>query len=145
MIRPLKKEDVDEVLKIWLFASLISHNRIEQNYWISQLDFIRDECISSDEIYVYEQEDTHEVIGFFSLRGNELTGIGIAPYCEGKGLGRTLIDYAKSLRDELVMNLFEHNTNSLAFLEKMHFRIVGERMHPVVQCKELILKYSSIG
>ena len=73
MIRKCEHTDIETILEIWLSASIRSHDFIDAEFWVSQVDNMRDVYLPVSETYVYEQKGT--VIGFYALYENTLAAI----------------------------------------------------------------------
>lgn len=56
-------------------------------------------------------------------------GLFVDPALHGRGVGRMLVDHARSLRDELEVEVFKDNTGGRAFYEARGFRQIGEGVH----------------
>ena len=63
MIREFTDSDMDQVLSIWLDASVQAHDFVDRYFWESKLDDMRDLYIPGPETFVYDDEDTLK--GFF--------------------------------------------------------------------------------
>lgn len=79
------------------------------------------------ETWVYEDEG--RVVGFVALLGNELGAIFVHPSHQRRGVGWQLMDKAKELRGELVVEVFKANTMGRAFYVKYGFEIIAEKVH----------------
>ena len=77
MIRDYRAADIDQILEIWLSASVKAHNFIEPEFWKSMIGMMRDVYIPASETLVYEKEG--EVVGFYSLYENNLGKLRISP------------------------------------------------------------------
>jgi len=125
MIRKLQKCDIEEVLDIWLEASIIAHDFIEKSYWVSKATDVKDLYIPNSETYLYENEDG--ISGFFSLHENILAAIFVKPNQQGKGIGTKLLQKAKEIRNFLTLTVYKENSRGVWFYEKAGFRTVKEQ------------------
>lgn len=57
MIREYRQADIDQVLAIWLTASIEAHNFIEPHFWESKVSEMRDVYIPASETFVLEYEE----------------------------------------------------------------------------------------
>ncbi|OOE78083.1 N-acetyltransferase [Salinivibrio sp. PR6] len=141
MIRDYRAADIDQVLAIWLSASIKAHDFIESAFWNSKISVMRDVYIPASETLVYEAEG--EVVGFYSLYENNLAAIFVTPGSQGKGLGSALIDDAKSRRESLQLTVYKENKPSIEFYQKHGFTLLGEQIDEHTGHPELIMEYHS--
>ena len=139
MIRKIKKYDLEQVLNIWLETSIVAHNFIERNYWVSKLNDMKNIYIPNSETYVYESET--DIYGFFSLSENILAAIFVKPDQQGRGIGTKLLQKAKKLRNELRLTVYRENSKSVLFYEKAGFRYVKEQKDENTGHLEIIMQW----
>ena len=141
MIRDYQATDVDQILAIWLSASIKTHNFIESAFWKSKISEMRDVYIPASETLVYEAEG--EVVGFYSLYESNLAAIFVEPGSQGKGFGSVLLDDAKTRRESLQLTVYKENASSIKFYEKHGFTLLGEQIDEHTGHPELIMVYYS--
>ncbi|MGM0784025.1 MAG: N-acetyltransferase [Pseudomonadota bacterium] len=141
MIREYRQADIDQVLAIWLTASIEAHNFIEPHFWESKVSEMRDVYIPASETFVLEYEE--KINGFYSLYGNTLAAIFVAPESQGKGMGAALLDDAKNRRESLQLSVYKENVLSVNFYEKQGFICIGEQMDEHTGHPELIMEFHS--
>jgi len=141
MIRDYRAADIDQILAIWLSASIKAHDFIESSFWKSKISEMRDVYIPASETLVYEADG--EVVGFYSLHENNLATIFVAPYSQGKGVGSALLDDVKNKRESLQLTVYKENTQSIRFYEKHGFTLVGEQIDEHTGHPELVMEYHS--
>ena len=141
MIRNYRATDIDQILAIWLSASIKAHAFIESAFWKSKISEMRDVYIPASETLVYEAEG--KVVGFYSLYENSLAAIFVAPDSQGKGVGSVLLDDAKNRRKCLQLTVYKENTSSIKFYEKHEFMLFGEQIDEHTGHPELIMGYRS--
>jgi putative acetyltransferase len=126
MIRKFKESDMDQVLKIWLDASVKAHDFVERRFWESRLDDMRNIYLPAGENYVYEEDG--QIKGFFALVDETLAAIFVDPVCQGRGIGTKLISKAKELRLALRLTVYCKNTKSVDFYKNCGFEIVEKQI-----------------
>ena len=141
MIRDYRAADIDQILAIWLSASIKAHDFIESEFWKSKVSEMRDVYIPASETLVYEAEG--EIVGFYSLYENNLAAIFVAPNAQGKGVGTVLLDDAKSRRKNLQLTVYKDNIASIKFYEKHGFTLMGEQIDEHTGHPELIMEHHS--
>ena len=139
MISKLKETDMDQVLEIWLEASRKSHDFIKREFWESKLDDMRNLYLPASETYVYVENG--EIKGFFSLVGETLAAIFVAPASQGHGIGKKLIARAKELRSSLNLTVYSKNTKSINFYKSCGFDIVKKQTDENTGEPEYLMAY----
>ncbi|OWV29875.1 N-acetyltransferase [Halomonas campaniensis] len=139
MIRKYQKADMDQILDIWLSASVKAHAFIESAFWESKVSEMRDVYLPASETFVFESGA--QIAGFYSLYENTLAAVFVAPSLQGKGVGTALIDYAKSRRECLQLTVYRENDPSIHFYKKHGFISLGEQMDERTGHPELVMEY----
>ncbi|GAA5138508.1 N-acetyltransferase [Alloalcanivorax gelatiniphagus] len=141
MIRDYRPADIDQVLAIWLAASIEAHHFIEPAFWQSKMGEMRNVYIPASETFVYEDEGV--VVGFYSLYENTLAAIFVAPGSQGKGVGSVLLDDAKSRRAKLKLTVYKENAASIRFYRNNGFSVLQEQIDEHTGHSELIMEHRS--
>ncbi|MBS3669228.1 N-acetyltransferase [Vreelandella boliviensis] len=139
MIRKYQKADMDQILDIWLSASVKAHAFIESAFWESKVSEMRDVYLPASETFVFESGA--QIAGFYSLYENTLAAVFVAPSLQGKGVGTALIDDAKSRRECLQLTVYRENDPSIHFYKKHGFISLGEQMDERTGHPELVMEY----
>ena len=125
MTRTLKRNDLNDVMQIWLESNLQAHSFISEEYWIGHFDSVR-EMILQAEVYVYENVHTHTIEGFIGLFDNDIAGIFIQKNARSTGIGKQLLDYLKSIKQGLSLHVYQKNERAIAFYRREGFVIQGQ-------------------
>ena len=141
MIRKLKNSDIDQVINIWLKASVDAHDFIDKNFWQSKVNDMKDIYLPAAENYVYEGKNT--IKGFLSLYNNTLAALFVSPEFQGTGIGTQLIKKAQSIQNHLSLTVYKENLKSINFYKKSGFAIEKEQIDPQTGHTELIMKQTS--
>ena len=143
MIREYTKPDIDQILAIWLPSSIEAHNFIKPGFWKSKVNDMRDVYIPASETFVYESDG--QIAGFYSLYGNNLAAIFVAPDSQGKGMGMgtVLLDDAKKRRESFQLTVYKENVPSVKFYEKHGFIPLGEQFDEHTGHLEIMMGYHS--
>ncbi|GIU47372.1 N-acetyltransferase [Shewanella algidipiscicola] len=126
MIRKYHDNDLNSVLTIWLNASVKAHDFVPAEFWESQVDKMRDIYIPASEAYIFEMGS--EIVGFYALYENSLAAIFIAPEWQGQGIGKQLLNHAKTQRTALTLCVYQENKASYQFYLSQGFQVVGEQL-----------------
>lgn len=121
-IREFCINDLDDVMNIWLKSNIEVHYFISENYWKDNFDFVRKE-IEKSEIYVCEENK--KILGFAGVCGEYIAGIFILKDFRNRGIGKKLLDYLKSIKENLSLHVYEKNRFALKFYLRENF-IVNE-------------------
>ena len=140
MIRPYRKEDIDQVIEIWYEASLIATPFKSEAQLSREREQIRSFWMPRAETWVYELDGV--VVGFIALIGNEVGAIFVDPKFHGQGIGRALMDKARSIRDVLELDVFKDNLVGRKFYARYGFRQVDEHLHEETGFMQLRLRLS---
>lgn len=123
MIRKMKDNDISAVSEIWLNENIRAHSFIDNAYWISNLEYVK-EALKQAEVYVYERGG--DIVGFIGLNGNYIEGIFVDRAFQSEGIGSALIEYAKAKYAILTLNVYEKNKKALSFYIKQGFEITDK-------------------
>lgn len=123
MIRNFKEKDLNDVAEIWLDTNIKAHHFIPSNYWRDNLELVKEMFLQA-EIYVYEDDD--RIQGFVGLDNNYIAGIFVSSEFQSKGIGKQLLDYVKTIRQELSLNVYKKNLRAVQFYKRENFQILSE-------------------
>ncbi|MGP5310012.1 N-acetyltransferase [Vreelandella alkaliphila] len=138
MIRKYRETDIDQILEIWLSASIKAHAFVEAEFWASKVNEMRDVYIPASETFVFESDN--QIAGFYSLYGNTLAAVFVSPSLQGRGVGTAMLDDAKSRRECLQLTVYRENTPSINFYKKQGFISLGEQVDEQTGHPELVME-----
>ena len=139
MIRQLQNKDIDKIMEIWLESTIDAHKFISKEYWNENYNIVKDVYIPISKTFVYEDND--DIRGFISIINNDFIGaLFVEKNYQGQGIGKSLIDYAKNLYDNLSLAVYKENEKALEFYKKMGFKIISENINEDTNCVEYIMK-----
>lgn len=138
MIRKLRESDLSAIMKIWLDTNIKSHNFVSKEYWTSNYEMVK-EILPKSEIYVYEEEDTNLIDGFIGLLDSYLAGLFVKNTAQSKGIGKQLLDYAKSIKSEMTLSVYQKNIRAVHFYQREQFQIQSENIDDNTNEKEFIM------
>ena len=125
MIRKFENLDLDAVMQIWLQANLDAHVFIPASFWRGHFEIVRD-MLPQAELYVHENEATRQIDGFIGLTENHIEGIFVVKSARSKGIGKALLDYAKSRKPRLDLSVYQKNERAFAFYQREQFIVQSE-------------------
>lgn len=125
MIRKFESRDLDAVMQIWLHGNLDAHAFIPADFWTDHFEMVRD-ILPQAELYVHENEATRQIDGFIGLSESHIEGIFVAKSARSKGIGKALLEYAKSRKPRLTLSVYQKNQRALAFYRREQFIVQSE-------------------
>lgn len=140
MIRKLQRSDIDRIAEIWLDTNLKAHDFISEQYWRSNFDMVK-EMFPQAEVYVYESGE--KVQGFIGLDGEYIEGIFVSDEMQSQGIGKALLDYAKSRKSELRLNVYRKNTRAIRFYRREGFSVRSEGLDEAVGEKDFLMVWKN--
>lgn len=120
MVRNFKNADIDKIMEIWLNSNIEAHNFIDKSYWKKNFEMVKN-ALPQSEIYIYEENNN--IMGFVGLVENYIAGIFVEKNFRGKGTGKKLLDYAKSIKNNLTLNVYEKNIDAVKFYKREGFTV----------------------
>ena len=139
MIRQLQNKDIDKIMEIWLESTIDAHKFISKEYWNENYNIVKDVYIPMSKTFIYEEND--DIRGFISIINNDFIGaLFVEKNYQSQGIGKSLIDYAKNLYDNLSLAVYKENEKALEFYKKMGFKIISENINEDTNCVEYIMK-----
>ncbi|GAB6179188.1 N-acetyltransferase [Desulfotomaculum defluvii] len=141
MLREYKNTDDQEIIQIWYDASILAHDFISPSFWASERKNIKDKYLPMAETYVKLLDG--KIVGFISLINNYIGALFVAPEHQGKGIGSELITKAKTIRNELEVEVYKDNLKAHNFYQKCGFININERIQPETGCLSITMSLSS--
>ena len=141
MIRVFNENDLYAVMQIWFDTNIITHNFISKSYWIDHYDMVK-EILPQAEVYVYENEITNQIEGFIGLTNNYIAGLFVKESAQSKGIGKQLLDYAKNIKENMTLNVYEKNNRAIKFYMREQFMIHSKNIDTNTDERELIMVWN---
>lgn len=137
-IRGLEISDLEPVMKIWLDANIEAHRFIPEAYWQCHYEEVKG-LLPQAEVYVYEEDG--KIAGFLGLTENYIAGVFVKGSARSRGIGKQLLDYAKGIRQELSLSVYQKNSRAVRFYEREGFTVQSEHIDDETAEKEWIMKW----
>jgi len=138
-IRKADIEDIPAMVEIWLSASIRAHNFISSDFWHKNAIEMRDRYLPASENWVYCENE--RILGFVALQQNTLAALFVTPGHQGRGIGRQLLNHAKTLRRMLSLTVYEANTKAIEFYSHHGFKMMIAQKDPHTGHSELLMSY----
>ncbi len=142
MIRAFRRADLDQVADLWLAVNLQTHAFVAPEYWKSNQGLVK-ELLPRAEVYVYEKDG--EILGFVGLDGEYIEGIFVFPQMQSHGIGKSLVDFLKTKKAGLRLNVYQKNTRAIRFYEREGFQIRDEGLDEATGEKDYVMVWHQIN
>jgi putative acetyltransferase len=93
MIRPYRTSDPGAVLQAWEGTSALAHPFLPRDFLVTEREALANAFLTAAETWVRETEG--RVVGFISLRGNEIGRLFVHPEFGRRGIGHAFVDHAR--------------------------------------------------
>ncbi|HEX3038052.1 MAG TPA: N-acetyltransferase [Oscillospiraceae bacterium] len=124
MIRKLKNNELETVMKIWLKTNIAAHDFILEDYWQENYELVKT-MLPDAAVFVYESDN--EILGFIGLMENYIAGVFIDANSQSKGIGKALLDYVKKSHLELSLQVYKKNLQAINFYQREDFVVTNEQ------------------
>lgn len=140
MIREMKNEETNDIMKIWLDASIHAHDFIPAEYWQNNYSIVKEKYVPLSKTYVYLEADN--ILGFISIHDEHYIGaIFVDVKLQGKGIGTKLIYFVKELFNSLDLTCYKKNEKSVSFYQKMGFDIKSLQLDKETNEEEYVMEW----
>ena len=123
LIRPYKSDDFEAVTTLWRRAreqAFPDFQRRKGHTFTEDQAYFRDVILVNNDVWVVSMNETPAA--FMAIAGDFIDQLYVDPECQRSGLGRALLEHARSLSPEhLWLYTLQINTNGRAFYEKNGF------------------------
>lgn len=119
MVKVFDKKDADAIARIWLEENIKAHSFIPRGYWEANRSAIEENKGGAD---IYSFMENGEATGFIGLSGGYVEGIFVAGKRQSAGIGKKLLDFAKSKCSALELDVYEKNSRAVKFYLNNGFR-----------------------
>lgn len=119
------QKDLDNIMKIWLETNIDAHDFIDESYWKSNFDLVKTLLPDSD-LNIYFEDKTP--LGFIGVMDGHIAGIFINKEDQAKGIGKILLDFAKSKYSSLTLDVYADNRKAYNFYLKNGFQEISSAM-----------------
>lgn len=125
MIRKFEKNDLTDIMRIWLESNIKAHDFIDDGYWQENYGMVK-EILPQAEVFIYE--DNGNIQGFIGLMDHYIAGIFIDNKQQSKGYGKCLLDYVKEMYPSLSLKVYKKNLPAVKFYQRENFVVREEQI-----------------
>lgn len=140
-IRKYKETDLGAVLSVWESANKLAHPFLPEDYVAKVRLDIPSLYLPNADTWVSVHDGA--VVGFIALIGHEVGAIFIDTQFQNMGLGKALMDKARSLHKTIELDVFKQNSIGRKFYASYGFELMAETNHEETGFPVLRLIYSS--
>lgn len=138
-IRKLASKDIETVVELWYKTSIIAHNFISDDYWEKNKKAMASEYLPNSDTYLALENG--EIIGFVTMVEDFLAAIFVDDKIQGKGVGKSLLNYVKDKRTAILLKVYEKNKKSLDFYKSQEFVIKSVNKEEETGENELLMEW----
>lgn len=145
MIRKLQinKQEINKVMEIWKESTIKAHSFISKEYWLKSYAVVKEKYLPLAVTYVYLEGN--EVKGFISIVDGEFIGaLFVDVNCQGKGIGRKLIEHVKQISDRLTLAVYQENEQAVSFYKKVGFQLKHQQLNEETNEIEFIMTFAKV-
>lgn len=117
--------DRDVLLDLWLRSVRATHTFVSEEDIRSMIPQVRDYLASSETEFWVPCDESGTIMGFMGMSGSRMESLFLAPEFLRRGIGRRLVEHARTLRGELTVDVNEQNSAARAFYEACGFVVEG--------------------
>jgi ribosomal protein S18 acetylase RimI-like enzyme len=119
MIRESKLEDLQAIMQIWFESNIEAHSFVPEEFWKNHYDSVK-EAIAKG-VTVYEEDE--RIIGFIGVIDGYIAGLFVAKDCRSLGIGKKLLEDAKSKYNMLELDVYLQNSKAVKFYRRENFQV----------------------
>ncbi len=122
------EQEINRVMEIWKESTIQAHSFMAKEYWLQNYTVVKEKYIPMSITYLYLEDN--EIKGFISIVDGQFIGaLFVAVNCQGKGIGRKLLDHVKGIYDRLTLAVYKDNEQAVSFYQKNGFVLKQEQLN----------------
>ncbi|MBM7632299.1 N-acetyltransferase [Geomicrobium sediminis] len=138
-INVAKQEELDTLIDIWYEGSVQAHDFIDESYWKSQKQAMKETYLPQSKTYVIR--DQSHIVGFLSMVDHVIAALFVDVTKQKKGYGKELLNFAKQQNDVVTLNVYKKNKSAIRFYEKNGFLVKKEAIDEPTNEGEYVLEW----
>ncbi|KRM72172.1 GNAT family N-acetyltransferase [Lacticaseibacillus brantae] len=128
--------------EIWLAGNMSAHPFISAAYWRAHLPGVL-KAFETATLVVTKDSLTDEIQGFLGLVDDLIAGIFVAADVRSQGLGQSLLHYAQTIRDHLILEVYVDNIRAFALYQRLGFEVVKTAVDPETDAEEYTMEWQA--
>ncbi len=137
--RKLAAKDIETVVDLWYKTSINAHNFISDDYWRENKKAMASEYLPNSETYLALENG--KTVGFVSMVEDTLAALFVDINFQGKGVGKSLLNFVKAKRTAVRLTVYEKNEKSVDFYKKQGFVIQSVNKEEETDENELLMEW----
>ena len=117
--------DYDELIQLWEASVRSTHHFLTEDDIQYYKPLIRNEYFRAVELYIIRDRKTEQITAFMGLSDELIEMLFVHPAQQGKGLGKTLLEYAIREKKMQKVDVNEQNTRALQFYQNRGFEVIA--------------------
>ena len=117
--------DYDELIQLWETSVRSTHHFLTEDDIQYYKPLIRNEYFRAVELYIIRDRKTEQIAAFMGLSDELIEMLFVHPAQQGKGLGKTLLEYAIREKKMQKVDVNEQNTQALHFYQNRGFEVIA--------------------
>ena len=123
LIREMRKNEIDKVMEIWLEGNSSAHGFVPMRHWFEIVGDVR-RIIERSHVLIDNR--LGEVAGFIAFSDGFVSDLYVKAPFRSYGIGRNLLEQAKSHNEALALRVFMKNFRAVDFCHREGFFIDDE-------------------
>lgn len=128
IIRQATNTDHPQLLDLWLRAVRATHHFLQEADIEALFAQMRDSYLPAVELWMAE-DAVNGPLGFIGLNESHVEMLFIEPNRRGEGIGRALLDHARSSRGQISVDVNEQNPKAVGFY--LHYGFIQTGRSPL--------------
>ena len=117
--------DYDELIQLWEASVRSTHHFLTEDDIQYYKPLIRNEYFRAVKLYIIRDRKTEQIAAFMGLSDELIEMLFVHPAQQGKGLGKTLLEYAIREKKMQKVDVNEQNTQALHFYQNRGFEVIA--------------------
>jgi putative acetyltransferase len=124
IVTEVSENDFDTLVEVWEASVRATHDFIAEENIQYFKPIVRNEALPNIELRCV-RDPNERPVGFIGVANGKVEMLFIHPNYRGKGIGRTLLEYAVQHLNATELDVNEQNPQAVGFYKNMGFVVVG--------------------
>ena len=118
------REELDQIMRLWLQGNLQAHQFIRAEYWKSNASLVRP-LIQQSTLWIVRKGSA--VIAFCGLQQDFIAGFFVDEKHRGRGVGTALMSKLQATYPKLRLTVYRKNIRATQFYKRQGFSVLTNR------------------